>query len=71
MVQLAGAYAHGACLFGDDAFGALAWYGIDFKEEELVACGVIDVVETADTTAVEVGPQGRLRRETEQERGRE
>ena len=52
-VQLLGADAHGACLFGHDAFGALAGDGVDFEEVELVAGGVVDVVEPTDAAAVE------------------
>ena len=52
-VQLLGADAHGACLLGHDAFGALAGDGVDFEEEELVPCCVVDVVETDYAAAVE------------------
>ena len=52
-VELAGGYAHGACLFGYDAFGTLSGDGVDFEEEELVPCCVVDVVETDYAAAVE------------------
>lgn len=52
-VELAGGYAHGAGLFGYDAFGALSGDGVDFEEEELVSCSVVYVVETDYAAAVE------------------
>ena len=52
-VELACGYAHGAGLFGDDAFGTLSGDGVDFEEEELVPSGVVYVVETDYAAAVE------------------
>ena len=53
LVELACGDAHGACLLGHDALGALAGDGVDFEEEELLSLGVVDVVETDDAAAVE------------------
>lgn len=52
-VELRGRDAHCAGLLGDDAFGALAWDGVDFEEGEALALFVVDVVEADHAAAVE------------------